>query len=269
MRLLTHVWMGLLWIAAPLAAGALLTVEIEAGRGGVLRKHEIQVQGSRVRMDTPSDQYKQSTLYDNKSGTLLLIDEERKLFRRVDAGQTAERQKESEARQAQFHEAMEKRIRNLPPEKQAAVRERMNRGMSAGDAARMECRRVAEAEAVGNWTADRYECLVGSRKVREVWTVPWEKSGLNAEEIEALRAFVQRRGGDSGAGPLGSMSGELALSADAYPGLAVRVRHLQGGAVHKGHEISSVKSEDFDSGLFALDASYSEAAAGNFPLAIR
>ncbi|MDA1315355.1 MAG: hypothetical protein O2968_18655 [Acidobacteria bacterium] len=269
MRLLAHILMGLLGVAGPLAAGALLTVEVEAGRGGVLRKHEIHVQGSRVRMDTPSDQHKQVTLYDNKAGTMVLLDEEQKLFRRIDIEQTADRQKEYEVRQARFQEGMEKRIRSLPPEKQAAFRKLMNRGMAAGDVARMECQRVGEAEAVGNWTADRYDCLVGSRKVREIWTVPWEESGLNAEEVEALRAFVQRRGGGSTGGPLGSMSGQLSLSADAFPGLAVRVRHFQGGAVHRGHEISSVKSEDFDAGLFAIDASYSEAAAGNFPLGIR
>ncbi len=268
MKLLTKLLMGVLGIAGPLAAGMLLTVEVETGRSGVSRKHEIRVQGSWLRMDTPSAEYRQSTLYNDKTGGLVLVDEQQKSFRQVDFEQTAARQKDSEARQAQFMKAMEKNIRKLPPEKQIVVRSRLNRRMAAHDTTDMECQRVAEGEAVGSWSADRYECSVGSRKVREVWTVPWEESGLDAEEVAALQAFVQRRGGSFG-GPLGMRSGGLSLSADAHPGLAVRVLHIRDGAARQGHEVSSIKREEFDASLFAVDASYSEAEAANFPLAIR
>jgi hypothetical protein len=268
MKLFTKLLMGILGIAGPLAAGALLTVEVESGRGGVSRKHEIRVEGSWVRVDTPSDEYKQSTLYNDKTGALVLVDGQRKVFRQVDLEQTAARQEDSEARQAQFMQAMEKRIRTLPPEKQMVFRSRLNSRMAARDAAQMECQRVAEGEAVGGWTADRYECSVGSRQVREVWVLPWQESGLDAEEVAALQAFVERRAGSVG-GPLGVRSGGLSLSADAHPGLAVRVRHIRDGAAQQGHEISSIKREDFDASLFTVDATYSEAEAGNFPLAIR
>ena len=83
-----------------------------------------------------------------------------------------------------------------------------------------------------------------------------------------MQAFVQRRGGSFG-GPLGMRSGGLSLSADAHPGLAVRVLHIRDGAARQGHEVSSIKREEFDASLCAVDASYSEAEAANFPLAIR
>ena len=269
MRFFAHCWIGLLTAAAPAAAGVLLTVQVETGRNGVQRTHEIRIEGRRVRMDTPSDAHKRATLYDDEAPSLFVVDEERKTFRRIDPREAERRLAQFKERQEQVLSGMEERIRDLPPEKQIAIRKWLNRGMAAGNASRMECQRVAEGEAVGSWSTDHYECFIGSRKVREVWTVPWEETGLTAEEVEALRAFTQRQSGGSITGVPDAGGAVWSLAVDAHPGLAVRGLRIEGGVVRQGHEISKLADEDFESDIFFVDGSYTEASAGEFPLPVR
>ena len=255
--------------AGSLAAGTLLTVRVDSGRGGSILTHEIRVQCQHVRMDTLTEDLKQAVLYNNETRSLLVVNEEKKIFRRV-SQEDAERQRQSQTeKQEQFRERIERRIRNLPPEKQSVMRKRLNRRFDSGDESRMECRRVSEGERVGSWSAERYECFVGSRRVREIWSVPWEKTGLDLEEAVVLQGFMHMRGGTSRGPRPGGGIGGFPIAAEAFPGLAVQSAEVRADDTQRGHEISSIEREDFDATLFSVDGSYTEAAAGSFMVPIR
>jgi len=220
-------------------------------------------------MDTSAGDFKQAILYNNETKILLVVNDEKKSFRRL-SGEDAELQLESQAdREEQFWERVEQRIRNLPPETQSAMRKAMNRRFDSGDASRMECRRASEGEEIGSWSAERYECFVGSRRVREIWSVPWERTGIDSEEAAVIQEFMRRRGGASrGPRPGGNM-GSFPITAKAFPGLAVQSVEVREDETQRGHEISGIARQDFDAALFSVDGTYTEASAGSFMIPIR
>ena len=256
-------------IAGSLQAGTLLTVQVETGRGGSILVHEVRVQGRRVRMDTQGQGVNRAVLYDGEAETLFLIDEQNKTYRRINPEDAEQQSLQQTEQQEQFRERIEKRIRDLPPERQSAMRKYVNRHLRSGDEARMECRQVSEGETVGSWAADYYECFVGSRRVREVWSVPWEKAGLVAEEAAALQEFVGRGSDTPRQLGRGSGSSGVPLAAEAYPGLAVRSVEPRADGGERGHQILSIEWEDIDSTLFVVDGTYAEAGAGSFMVPVR
>ena len=262
---------ALLMIASTgsLSAGTLLTVRVETGRGGSMLTHEIRVQGQHVRMDTLAGDFKQTVLYNNETKGLLVVNDEKKTFRRL-SSEDAELQRKSQAdKEDQFRQRIEQRVRNLPPEKQSAMRKSLNRRFDSGDVSRMECRRMSEGETVGSWSAERHECFVGSRRVREIWSVPWEKTDIDSEETAVIQEFMRRRGGASrGPRPGGSM-GSFPITAEAFPGLAVQSVEVRADETQRGHEVSSIERQDFEATLFSVDSSYTEASAGSFMVPIR
>lgn len=264
-------FVALLMIAATgsLTAGTLLTVRVETGRGGSMLTHELRVQGQFVRMDTLAGGFKQAVLYNNETKSLLVVNDEKKTFRRLTSEDVELQHKSQSAKEEQFRERIEQRVRNLPPEKQSTMRKAMNRRFDSGDMSRMECRRASEGETVGSWSAERYECFVGSRRVREIWSVPWEKTGMGSEETAVIQEFMRRRGRASRGPRLGGNMGGFPISAEAFPGLAVQSVEVRDDETQRGHEISGIKQEDFDAALFKVDGSYTEASAGSFMIPIR
>lgn len=253
---------------AVLAAGdglAIVQTRADLGRG-VEYEQTIWVEPDRAVVQTRHEGRPVRYVYRSEDETLLLIEEDRKVYRALSGDELKQLEKRNREWAAEIEKQMREKEKNLPPEQRAIV-EAMRRGEAGGMGARgreterapVVYERERSAGEVDGRACERRSGIAGGEKVAEVCTVPWEQYGVEDRELavaaELARLLAERPPGTVATIALGGADWK---KRGQFPGAPLEWVEYEGGAVTMRTTLVRVERGAADDAVFDVPEGYQE-----------
>ncbi len=210
---------GLLGIACAGPAGADVTLQLATHSGGMQGSETIYIAGDSLRIDTAQDGERSSMLFDAKTQTLTMLDDQEKAylaFTREAAAQLAQAlEQQQKAAQAQLDE----QLKTVPAEERQALEATLKAEAGLG-APKRRVERTQRKLNINGYACEVVEVWLADEKEQSHCVSPREALGLSETEFhtfEALLVALERMAGDDG-GPARELGGVPVRSEESTEG---------------------------------------------------
>lgn len=239
---------------APVTARAGTVIEVKTVYFGEKRPDEkatIYLDVGRVRFDAIEDERPTMLVFrlgDDRQPLCWVIDAQSKTYDEF----TRERVEKMRADADRARRQFEEQTSSSPPDRREQLKKTLEeQGQSIpAPPAKAEYKKVASGVKLGKWTCAQYEAYVNGQKQEDLWTASEDQLGLRAWDIEVLRemgVFFSRFSAETNAFFQVGRTGE-----GGFEGFPVLVVEYENGVKRERSEVTSVREEKLNSGVFEL-----------------
>ncbi len=241
------------------SAGVVLDIQVQNLMEKVPpRLEHVLVEKDRLRMwsENPQRDENHYFIYRDDQKAMYLLDPDKKSYVEI----TRADMERARARLNQAKAQMEEAMKNLPPDRRAAM-EKMMQGRMGGDDQdsldQLEFKKIGSGQ-VGSWNATEYAVYLNGKKASLAWVVPFSTLNIKREDFDVFK----RVGLFSGVSKNRGFDRYFKL-ADKMGGWPVRSESLDSaGTPDSRMEVKLVKNQAIDASEFEVPAGYTKRSMG-------
>lgn len=239
--------------AAPVSAANIFKMTEKDSTGKTVDQIEMTIDGKMLRMDlemTAEGKFRTSMIFNGEREELMLLDHDKSeavIIDRKSMEQVA-------AQLKQAREQMEQMMANVPPEQQEMMKQMMKgkmKGMMESPPP-TEVVKTSKTGTTNGYPWVQYDVTQEGAKIREYLVTDWSKLDIDASTFDVFKEMANfLEGFTKGLGMnMGDVMENPFDEASGLDGFPVVTRDLEGGAVRRSTELTTVSTGDVAAGLF-------------------
>ncbi|MCK5698077.1 MAG: hypothetical protein KAI02_07940 [Gammaproteobacteria bacterium] len=166
-----------------------VTVVYEQSNGTQKISTTMQVKDNKIRF-TPANQNNNYSIYNSQTNQLANIDYAKKQYMMMDEKIIKEQMNQAKKRMDAMRQAMQEKMKDMPPEKKKQVEKMMNEHLSQVDNTQtpqtLEQKKTSRTETISGILCTVYEASLNGRKHSELCMTQADKMGIDNNDADAL-----------------------------------------------------------------------------------